>query len=147
MPLRELGWGLFPGRRARSRPRSGWETGAARGAAEPIRRLTKLGGLRYFWGDLEIQQKSGSSRSTPQSSLRIFFFWLNRAGVITVSLAGHESGRWGQIGPSSPPHSRESLLSISMSDWINTCANETLPGPYALGRSSELRATEGGSGI
>ena len=70
-PLHELGWGLFPGRRARSRPRSGWKIDAARGAAEPISRVSWVG---YFRGGLEIQQKPGSSRSTPQSFLRIFVF-------------------------------------------------------------------------
>ena len=60
-------------------------------------------------------QKQASSRCP-----RILLFSFN-GRVITVSQVGHESAEMGKrFGPSSPPHSRYSLHSLSMSDWLHT---------------------------
>ena len=54
-----------------------------------------------------------------ESPSQIFLFFKVR--VITVSQVGHGSAEmsW-RFGPSSPPHSRYSLHSLSMSDWMHT---------------------------
>ena len=53
-----------------------------------------------------------------ESPSQIFFF---KVRVITVSQVGHVSAEMSsRFGPSSPPHSRYSLHSLSMSDWMHT---------------------------
>jgi len=64
-------------------------------------------------------------------------------------LVEHGSGRdlsaRSKMGRSGSTHRRTlENPSISMSDWISTCANETVPDPGALERNSVLLATEGG---
>ena len=78
-------------------------------------------------------------RSSPSEDLRIFcdlllvkaiegfespskiFFFFFKVRVITVSQVGHVSAEMSsRFGPSSPPHSRYSLHSLSMSDWMHT---------------------------